>query len=155
MSLNALEFENKNSRPWMSQGICKAWKSLNSSCFSLCLYGYFLELFDIQKRTFCWIDFHVHIWQSCLKLIKFFMNFYIRFEQFNVTFYWFLTPSLRYLVLEFADTWLWMSLKSPWIWLSDMYEPWLTLTEPWLTLTYSKHQKRKLLYWSEEIFASL
>jgi hypothetical protein len=155
MSLNALEFENKNSRPWMSQGICKDWNSLNSSCFSLCLYGYFLKLFGIQKRTFCWIDFHVHIWQSCLKFIKFFMNFYIRFEQFNVTFYWFLTPSLQYLVLEFADTWLWMSLKSPWIWLSDMYEPWLTLTEPWLTLTYSKHQKRKLLYWSEEIFASL
>jgi hypothetical protein len=48
----------------------------------------------------------------------------LRFEQFNVRFYWFLTPFLQYLVLEFADTWPWMSLKSPWIWL------FLTCTNP-------------------------
>ena len=45
----------------------------------------------------------------------------LRFEQFNVRFCWFLTPSLQYLVLEFADTWPWMSLKSPWIWLFLTY----------------------------------
>jgi hypothetical protein len=48
----------------------------------------------------------------------------LRFEQFNVIFCWFLTPSLQYLVLEFADTWPWMSLKSPWVWL------FLTCTNP-------------------------
>jgi hypothetical protein len=35
----------------------------------------------------------------------------LRFEQFNVRFCWFLTPSLQYLVLEFADTWPWKVLE--------------------------------------------
>jgi hypothetical protein len=47
------------------------------------------------------------------------------FEQFNVIFYWFITPSLQYLVLEFVDTWPWIVLKSPWIWL------FLTFTNHW------------------------
>jgi hypothetical protein len=41
----------------------------------------------------------------------------LHFEQFIIRVYWFLTPFLQYLVLEFADTWPWMSLKSPWIWI--------------------------------------
>ena len=66
---------------------------------------------DILLNWFCMF---VSVWNS-LKL---------RFEKFNVRFYWCLTPFLQYLVLEFADTCPWISLKSPWIWL------FLTCTNP-------------------------
>jgi hypothetical protein len=52
-SLNVLEFENKNSRPWMS---------LKFVFFEICL---------TFKNTHCVeLNLHVHIWQSCLKLIE-------------------------------------------------------------------------------------
>jgi hypothetical protein len=87
-------------------------KCLNSSCFSLWI---FYEIIWPSKTDillnwswFCMFISDKTVWNS-LKL---------RFEQFNVTLYWFLTPSVQCLVLEFADAWSWMSLKSPWIWLS-------------------------------------
>jgi hypothetical protein len=112
LTLNVLEFENKHSRPWMSLNL---WRS---KFFLL----WFLDIFwncltfktDILLNWFCMFISDKAVWNS-LKL---------RFEQLNVRFYWFLTPFLQYLVLEFADTWPWMSLKSPWIWL------FLTCTNP-------------------------
>ena len=68
-SLKVLEFENKI-QGLECPGICK--EVLESPWILLALlYGYFLKLFDIQKRTFCWIDFTwSYIWQSCLKFTK-------------------------------------------------------------------------------------
>jgi hypothetical protein len=93
--------------------------SLNSSCFSFWIFSEIVwhSKTDILLNWFC-----VFISDLIIKL---------RFEQFNVRFYWFLTPSLQYLVLEFADTWPWMSLKSPWIWL------FLTCTNPVVFCRYS------------------
>jgi hypothetical protein len=50
-------------------GICK--EVLESPWILLALvYGYFLKLFDIQNEHFVELILHVHICQSCLKLIK-------------------------------------------------------------------------------------
>jgi hypothetical protein len=57
---------------------------LNSSCFSFWIFS---EIVWHSKRTFCWTDFAC----SHLTSIK------LRIEQFNVRFYWFLTPSLQYI----------------------------------------------------------
>ena len=64
---------------------------------------------DILLNWFCMFISDKAVWNS-LKL---------PFDNFNVRFYWFLTPFDQYVVLAFADTWPWMSLKSPW-----MYETW-------------------------------
>jgi hypothetical protein len=98
-ALNALEFVKK---------YLKVLKFLLLNLVS----GYFLKLFDIQNGHFVELILHIHIWQSCLKIAC--RNC---FKKFNVRFYWFLTPFLQYLVLEFADTW-------PWIWIV------LTCTNP-------------------------
>jgi hypothetical protein len=110
-SLNILEFENKNSRPWNAcLGICKevleSPRILHALEFSLWIFSEIVWHSNFKNGHF--VELHVHVWKSCLKL---------RFEQFNVTFYWSLTPS-QYLLLGFTDTWPWMSLESPWIWLS-------------------------------------
>jgi hypothetical protein len=56
-ALNALEFVKK---------YLKVLKFLLLNLVS----GYFLKLFDIQNGHFVELILHVHIWQSCLKLIK-------------------------------------------------------------------------------------
>jgi hypothetical protein len=112
-----------------TQGSYKTWKSLNLktkiqglefvkkylnvlnfSCFSFWIFS---ELFDIQNGHFVELILHVHIWQSHLKLI---ITLKLRFEQFNVRFYWFLTPFLQYLVPQFADTWPWKVLEFDFSW---------------------------------------
>ena len=88
-ALNVLEFVKKY-----------FWKSLNSSCFSMDIFWNCLTFkTDILLNWFCMFISDKAVGNS-LKL---------RFEQFNVTFYLFLTPSLRYLVLEFADICPWMT----------------------------------------------
>ena len=62
------------------------------------------------------------MWQSCLKVIKVaFWTIQRHILLISNPFY------IQYLILEFANTWPWMSLKSPWIWL------FLTCTNPVLT----------------------
>jgi hypothetical protein len=93
---------------------------------------------DILLHWFCMFISDKAVWNS----VK------LRFEQFNVRFYWFLTPSLQYLVLKFADTWASMSLKSPWIWI------FLTCTNPsccnalgWISLNErSAQMKARIMY---------
>jgi hypothetical protein len=86
-------------------GICK--EVLEFLC------EYFLKLFLIQKRTFCWIDF---AWNSVWNSLK------LRFGQFNVTLY-FLTPFQYsccawicwYMVLDVLEKSLtvsWLALKT-------------------------------------------
>ena len=87
----------------------KYLKVLNFSCYSFWIFS---ELFDIQNGHFVELILHVHIWQSHLKLI----TLKLCFEQFNVRFYWFLTPFLQYLVLQFADTWPWKVLEFDFSW---------------------------------------
>jgi hypothetical protein len=61
---------------------------------------------DILLIWFCMIISDKAVWNS--------LN--LRFEQFNVTLYWFLTPSFQCLVLEFADTWPWKVLEFDSFW---------------------------------------
>jgi hypothetical protein len=84
-----------------------------------------------SKRTFCWIYF------ACSFLTKLFEihSSCALFEQFNVTFYWFLTSSLQYLVLEFVDTWPWMSFLT-YILCTILGISELPLVVPWLILCY-------------------
>ena len=96
-SLNVLEFENKNWRPEMSLIVKKYLKFLKFWIFSIWHFinGHFVELI-----------LHVHIWHSCLKLIK------VAFWTIQCHILLISKPSLQYLVCEFADIYgLWMSLK--------------------------------------------
>jgi hypothetical protein len=55
-ALNVLEFENKNSRPWMSLNLQRStWMSLNSSCFSFWIFSEICLTFktDILLNWFC------------------------------------------------------------------------------------------------------
>jgi hypothetical protein len=93
-ALSVLEFVKKVLvSPWIFLALISFW--------------IFSEIVWHSKRTLCWIDFACMfisdkaVWNS-LKL---------RFEEFNVRFYSFLTTFLQYLVLEFADTWPWLFLS--------------------------------------------
>jgi hypothetical protein len=61
---------------------------------------------DILLNWFCMFISHKAVWNS----LKF------RFEQFNVTFYLFLTPFLQYLVLELHDACPWIVFADAWPW---------------------------------------
>jgi hypothetical protein len=64
-SLNVLEFENKNFKALnVLEFVKKYLNVLELFLLKLIVYAYFLKLFDIQKRTFCWIDWigQVAIW---------------------------------------------------------------------------------------------
>ena len=69
------------------------WKSLHFSCFSFWIFSVWHSKTDILLNWFCMFISDEAVWNS-LKL---------RFGQFNVRFYWFLTPFLQYLVFEFLE----------------------------------------------------
>jgi hypothetical protein len=102
---------------------------------------------DILLNWFCMFISDKAVWNS-LKL---------RFEKFNfMRFYWLLIPFLQYLVLEYTDTWPWISLKSPWIWLS------LTCTNPTSNILFSDdilkciwHEISYFLEWKNSLSCSV
>jgi hypothetical protein len=130
-------FTLSNAR-WFYQGSYKTWMSLNLKtkiqgleCPWICkevlespliflalVFGYFLKLFDIQNGHFIELILYIYFWQSCLKLIK------VAFWTIQRQIVLISNPFCQYLVLGIVDTWPWMSLKSPWIWL------FLTCTNP-------------------------
>jgi hypothetical protein len=117
----------KRGSPWMSLNVLECpwiWKQkfkdlnilefvkkyLRVLKFFLLYFSLWILFFEIiivwhSKRIFCSTDF------ACSYRTK-------------LQFYWFLTPSPQYLVLEFADIWPWMSLKTQGsLTLPDMDEP--------------------------------
>ena len=89
-----------------------------------------LKFFLLQFLNICWncltfkTDILLNLFCICISDKAVWNSLKLPFEQFNVRFYWFPPPFLQYLTLEFANTWPWMSLKSPCIWL------FLTCTNP-------------------------
>jgi hypothetical protein len=94
----------------------KYWKAL------ALVYGYFLKLFDIQNGHFVELILHVHLWQSCLKLIKVTSHWTSHFTDFYNPFSSVFSPC-GYMALNVLK-------KSVNLTLPHMYKPCLSVSTP-------------------------